>query len=473
MSKSPAPGLYSPAFEHDSCGFGLVARLDDRPQRAIVDAALVALDLAPGGYEMVEDDPDLVRFATHAFRTDGLPAGRVAVVSGAMDGLERGLRAHLRQGDAIGIDHYPERVVNNANACRQATDWFTVTLNLRITAESNFRATQVLHVRTVRELAGYEARYVCDDFRRTDSFDDEHVQHAVSVLRLRRDAHAAAEERAVTQQDRKRALIAHASRGCAHPDAWRVKRKRAVHETDGVAPASVITPGHHVHDVSIEAGPARVQEKPGLRHAVAFQNNLADIERDRAPVRERCTRALEATRNAERSCPVVTRAERQDANGQCVRRATACREQAVHRFVRGPVATGDGKPPPAARETERGKAPGVARGLRFVNVAVDPRGAQVLAETFPAPAAPRGTAHRVEDDKPACVFRLRILRDDDSSVHAQHAGRTPVVPFRSYATRWPSGVSSADTPDDRVAAVPVRPFILDLDQGIRAPTVRA
>ena len=44
MSKSPAPGLYSPAFEHDSCGFGLVARLDDRPQRAIVDAALVALD---------------------------------------------------------------------------------------------------------------------------------------------------------------------------------------------------------------------------------------------------------------------------------------------------------------------------------------------------------------------------------------------------------------------------------------------
>lgn len=44
MNTSPAPGLYSPAFERDSCGFGLVARLDDRPQRAIVDAALVALD---------------------------------------------------------------------------------------------------------------------------------------------------------------------------------------------------------------------------------------------------------------------------------------------------------------------------------------------------------------------------------------------------------------------------------------------
>ncbi|ODS64352.1 MAG: glutamate synthase large subunit [Arenimonas sp. SCN 70-307] len=44
MRTSPAQGLYSPAFERDSCGFGLVARLDDAPSRALVDAALVALD---------------------------------------------------------------------------------------------------------------------------------------------------------------------------------------------------------------------------------------------------------------------------------------------------------------------------------------------------------------------------------------------------------------------------------------------
>ncbi|MEZ5467732.1 MAG: glutamate synthase large subunit [Lysobacterales bacterium] len=36
-------GMYDPAFEKDSCGFGLIAQLDDRPSRAIVDAALDAL----------------------------------------------------------------------------------------------------------------------------------------------------------------------------------------------------------------------------------------------------------------------------------------------------------------------------------------------------------------------------------------------------------------------------------------------
>jgi glutamate synthase (NADPH) large chain len=35
--------MYDPAFEKDSCGFGLIAQLDDRPSRAIVDAALDAL----------------------------------------------------------------------------------------------------------------------------------------------------------------------------------------------------------------------------------------------------------------------------------------------------------------------------------------------------------------------------------------------------------------------------------------------
>ena len=36
-------GMYDPAFEKDSCGFGLIAQLDDRPSRAIVDAALLSL----------------------------------------------------------------------------------------------------------------------------------------------------------------------------------------------------------------------------------------------------------------------------------------------------------------------------------------------------------------------------------------------------------------------------------------------
>ena len=43
MPAPPVPGLHSPDFERDSCGFGLIAQLDDRPSRALVDAGLQAL----------------------------------------------------------------------------------------------------------------------------------------------------------------------------------------------------------------------------------------------------------------------------------------------------------------------------------------------------------------------------------------------------------------------------------------------
>ncbi len=40
----PDRGLYDIRDEHDSCGFGLIAQLDDQPSRAIVDRALTALE---------------------------------------------------------------------------------------------------------------------------------------------------------------------------------------------------------------------------------------------------------------------------------------------------------------------------------------------------------------------------------------------------------------------------------------------
>jgi glutamate synthase (NADPH/NADH) large chain len=43
MRQPRARGLYDPAFEHDSCGFGLIAQLDDRPERRLVSGALLAL----------------------------------------------------------------------------------------------------------------------------------------------------------------------------------------------------------------------------------------------------------------------------------------------------------------------------------------------------------------------------------------------------------------------------------------------
>ncbi len=43
MSTASSTGLYAPGFERDSCGFGLIADLHDRPSRELVDSALIAL----------------------------------------------------------------------------------------------------------------------------------------------------------------------------------------------------------------------------------------------------------------------------------------------------------------------------------------------------------------------------------------------------------------------------------------------
>ena len=45
-SKQPpkAVGLYDPRFEHDACGVGMVARLDNRPTHEVVSRAITALE---------------------------------------------------------------------------------------------------------------------------------------------------------------------------------------------------------------------------------------------------------------------------------------------------------------------------------------------------------------------------------------------------------------------------------------------
>ena len=45
-SKQPpqAVGLYDPRFEHDACGVGMVARLDNRPTHEVLSLALTALE---------------------------------------------------------------------------------------------------------------------------------------------------------------------------------------------------------------------------------------------------------------------------------------------------------------------------------------------------------------------------------------------------------------------------------------------
>ena len=43
MAASGTATLYDPAFEHDSCGFGLVAQIDGHASAALVDTAFAAL----------------------------------------------------------------------------------------------------------------------------------------------------------------------------------------------------------------------------------------------------------------------------------------------------------------------------------------------------------------------------------------------------------------------------------------------
>jgi DNA-binding transcriptional MocR family regulator len=55
-------------------------------------------------YDQELNDPELVRIATRQFAADGVPAAHIAIVSGALDGIERALREQLRPGDRVLVE---------------------------------------------------------------------------------------------------------------------------------------------------------------------------------------------------------------------------------------------------------------------------------------------------------------------------------------------------------------------------------
>ncbi|MEU0597068.1 aminotransferase class I/II-fold pyridoxal phosphate-dependent enzyme [Streptomyces sp. NPDC006393] len=61
-------------------------------------------DREPVLYGHVAVDPELAREARAALDADGVPDGPVAVLSGALDGTERVLSAHLKPGDTVAVE---------------------------------------------------------------------------------------------------------------------------------------------------------------------------------------------------------------------------------------------------------------------------------------------------------------------------------------------------------------------------------
>ena len=65
---------------------------------------LPALQLEQRLYGEDLNDRKLIDLAREQFRADGIAAGHVSVVGGAMDGIERVLREHLRAGDRVAVE---------------------------------------------------------------------------------------------------------------------------------------------------------------------------------------------------------------------------------------------------------------------------------------------------------------------------------------------------------------------------------
>jgi DNA-binding transcriptional MocR family regulator len=99
----PAPPI---AFSADTAiPKGVRNLADGNPDPALLpDLQKRRLHLSQRLYGEELNDPDLITLAREQFRDDGVAAKSIAIVSGALDGIERVLREHLRPGDRVAVE---------------------------------------------------------------------------------------------------------------------------------------------------------------------------------------------------------------------------------------------------------------------------------------------------------------------------------------------------------------------------------
>jgi DNA-binding transcriptional MocR family regulator len=86
---------------------GLRNLFEGGPDPAMLPAlkpCLARLDGNPGKYGDAENRPALISRATEQFKRDGIAVPAIAVVSGALDGIERVLQGWLRPGDRVAVE---------------------------------------------------------------------------------------------------------------------------------------------------------------------------------------------------------------------------------------------------------------------------------------------------------------------------------------------------------------------------------
>lgn len=103
----PRPPVGIRAGRTDARPDHLVDLASGNPDPALLPSfasALRALDPAPALYDRAPHLAALLAFAAGELETDGVAPAALTVVSGALDGIERVLREHLRPGDAVAVE---------------------------------------------------------------------------------------------------------------------------------------------------------------------------------------------------------------------------------------------------------------------------------------------------------------------------------------------------------------------------------